>query len=184
VLKLTDPMLYAYPLLYIEHAGYMRLGEEEIVALRNHLSSGGALLVNDFWGEEEWEGFAGEIEKVLPGRSWTELTTEHPIFHAVYDLRGPMNRFQVPTIQFWNEDHDPSDPRSRLQSIYRGEGSEIMHVRALFDDQQRLMVLAILNSDVSAGWEREGEHEVYFRRFSEKVAYPLGINILFYLMTH
>ena len=59
-----------------------------------------------------------------------------------------------------------------------------MHVRALFDDDQRMMILAIHNSDVSDGWEREGENQQYFRQFSEKIAYPLGINIVFYLMTH
>ena len=46
------------------------------------------------------------------------------------------------------------------------------------------MVLAIHNSDVSDGWEREGENADYFALFSEPRAYPLGINIVFYLMTH
>jgi hypothetical protein len=40
------------------------------------------------------------------------------------------------------------------------------------------------NSDVSDGWEREQENETYFNQYSERVAYPLGINIIFYLMTH
>jgi len=95
-----------------------------------------------------------------------------------------MNRLQVPTIQFWNRDHDLSDPQSPLQTIFRGEGSEEMHVRALFDERQRMMIMAINNSDVSDGWEREGEDELYFRTYSERIAYPLGINIIFYLMTH
>jgi len=184
VLKLTNPGLTDYPLLYMEHAGYLRLSEEEVGALRRYLQSGGALFVNDFWGEEEWDGFAGEMNRVLPGRPWTELTAEHSVFHSVFELRGPVTRLQVPTIQFWNESHDPADPSSHLQRIYRGEGSEQMHVRALFDERQRMQILAVLNSDVSDGWEREGENELYFNRFSEKVAYPLGINIIFYLMTH
>src|SRR6266581_5747324 len=29
VVKLTDPMMFQYPLLYMEHAGYMRLSEDE-----------------------------------------------------------------------------------------------------------------------------------------------------------
>ena len=184
VVKLTDPTIFHYPLLYMEHAGYMRLTDDEVTALRKYLLSGGALLVNDFWGSEEWDGFAREIKRVLPGRAWTELTTDHPVFNCVYDLRGPMNRLQVPTIQFWNQDYDPKDPQSELQTIFRGEGSEEMHVRALLDDRRRMMILAIHNSDVSDGWEREGENELYFRRYSEKIAYPLGINIIFYLMTH
>jgi hypothetical protein len=184
VLKLTDPDLDRFPLLYIEHAGYMRLNEEEIVALRQFLLNGGALLVNDFWGSEEWNGFASQIRKVFPGRDWTELTTEHPVFSCVYNLRGPMNRLQVPTIQFWNQSYDPADPHSELQTIFRGEGSKEMHVRALLDDRSRIVILAIHNSDVSDGWEREGENEVYFRQYSERIAYPLGINIIVYLMTH
>jgi len=184
VLKLTDPTVFDYPLLYMEHAGYMRLSDEETAALRKYLLNGGALLVNDFWGVDEWNGFASQIKKVLPGCDWTELTTAHPVFNCVYDLRGPMNRLQVPTIQFWNRDYNPNDPNSRLQTIFRGEGSEEMHVRALLDDRQRMMILAIHNSDVSDGWEREAENEDYFSRYSEKIAYPLGINVIFYLMTH
>ena len=95
-----------------------------------------------------------------------------------------MRRLQVPTIQFWNRDNDPNDPQSPLQTIFRGEGSKEMHVRALLDDHQRMMILAIHNSDVSDGWEREGEDELYFTRYSERIAYPLGINIILYLMTH
>jgi len=115
---------------------------------------------------------------------WTELTTEHPVFNCVYNLRGAMSRLQVPTIQFWNRSYNPADPASELQTIFRGEGSKQMHVRALLDDRSRIMVLAIHNSDISDGWEREGENEAYFREFSEKIAYPLGVNIIFYLMTH
>ena len=184
VLKLTDPTLFQYPLLYMEHAGYMRLSEEEVVILRKYLLCGGALFVNDFWGSEEWNGFAAQINRVLPGREWTELTTDHPIFSCVYDLRGPMQKLQVPTIQFWNRSFDPDHPDAPQQTIFRGEGSEEMHVRALLDDHQRIMILAIHNSDVSDGWEREQENETYFNQYSERVAYPLGINIIFYLMTH
>lgn len=184
VIKLSDPMLSNYPLLYMEHAGYMRLSDDEVSALRKYLLNGGALFMNDFWGAEEWDGFAREIKRVLPDRIWTDLTTDHPIFNCVYNLRGPMSRLQIPTIQFWNQFYDPSDPRSELQTVFRGEGSKEMHVRALFDDHQRMMIFAIHNCDVSDGWEREGENEQYFKQFSEKIAYPLGINIIFYLMTH
>ena len=185
VLKLSDPALHDFALLYMEHAGYMRLSDAEVTALRTYLLGGGALFVNDFWGSQEWDGFAREIKRVLPGRAWTELRTDHPVFHCVFDLRGPLRSLQVPTIQFWNPDHDPGDPQSPpLQRVYRGEGSDEMHVRALLDDRQRMMILAIHNSDISDGWEREGENEEYFNKFSEKVAYPLGINVIFYLMAH
>jgi len=46
------------------------------------------------------------------------------------------------------------------------------------------MVLALHNTDDGDGWERGGENEDFFHLFSERRAYPLGINVVFYLMTH
>jgi hypothetical protein len=83
--------------------------------------------------------------------------------------------------------HNPDDPNSyvhRRPAFDRGEGSERMSVRALHDDKGNLMVVAFHNSDVTDGWEREGEHQDYFEVFSERVSYPLGVNLIFYLMTH
>ena len=40
------------------------------------------------------------------------------------------------------------------------------------------------NTDLGDGWEREGEDSWYFTEFSEKKAYPLGINIVTYALTH
>jgi hypothetical protein len=183
VLKLTNPELHDYPFLFMEHPGYMRLREPEVAALRKYLLAGGVLVVIDFWNTREWEGFAGQMKRVLPERTWTELTTDHPIFHCVFDLKGPMQRLQVPTMQFWNRAHNPEDPNAPLQ-IDRGVGSEKMSVRALLDDKGRIIAIAFHNSDISDGWEREGEHADYFHTFSEKISYPLGINLVFYLMTH
>ena len=59
-----------------------------------------------------------------------------------------------------------------------------MSVRALHDDKGHMMVIAFHNSDVTDGWEREGEYQDYFEVFSERVSYPLGMNLIFYLMTH
>jgi hypothetical protein len=184
VLKLTNPDLNHYPFIYMEHIERMALRPAEVTALRNYLLTGGVLLVNDFWGAVAWQNLKNEMSKVLPGRTWTELGLDHPIFNSVYNIRGPMSSLRVPSWQFWNQDYDPTDPRSNPTNRNRGEGYETMHVQALYDDKQRIMVLAIHNSDVSDGWEREGERLEYFKTFSEVRSYPLGINIIFYLMTH
>lgn len=184
VLKLTDPELGNYPFLYVTHPGFIKLSDEEVAALSAYLRNGGVMLVNDFWSQPDWDRFEEQMRVVLPGRSWSELGTDHPIFNCVYNIPGPMQRLQVPTLQFWDKSFDPRDPNSRLQRVDRGVGSETMHVRAWHDDRQRISVLAIHNSDVADGWERESESEDYFKTFSEKIAYPLGVNIIFYLMTH
>jgi hypothetical protein len=86
-------------------------------------------------------------------------------------------------MQFWVRNRNPDDPNAPLQ-IDRGPGSEKMAVRALLNDRGHIMVIAFHNSDISDGWEREGENADYFAVFSEKVSYPLGVNLIFYLMTH
>jgi hypothetical protein len=168
----------------MEHAGYMQLTEEEVSRLRNYLACGGALLVNDFWGRQEWDGFDREMRRVLPHHSWMQLSTNHALFRCVFDVGVPMHRMRVPTMQLWNEAFDPGDPWSQPHRVYRGDGSEEMTVRALCDEAGRIMVLAIHNSDISDGWEREGENDKYFERFSERIAYPVGINVIMYFMTH
>ena len=59
-----------------------------------------------------------------------------------------------------------------------------MHVRAMLDSKGRIMVIATHNCDNGDGWEREGEDDAFFHTFSERRAFPLGINIICYLMTH
>ena len=183
VLKITDPSLVEYPFILAAQPGAMELTEEEVTALRHYLQSGGVFWADDFWGSQGWTQFESQMAKVLPGRQWEELDIKHPLFHCVFDLKGPMNKLQSPSIHFWRRNYNPSDPSTPV-SAYRGPGSEDMHVRAWMDDQKRIMVLAFNNCDNGDGWERESDNEEYFRLFSEKRAYPLAINALFYLMTH
>ena len=58
------------------------------------------------------------------------------------------------------------------------------HYRGIVDDDGRLMTIICHNTDLGDGWEREGENHGYFKEYSEKWAYPLGINIITYAMTH
>ena len=183
VLKLTDPELTSYPVIMMEHVEGMRLPQDQTLILRRYLRAGGALMVNDFWGTAAWNNLASEMKRVLPDRNWVDLPLSHPLFHCIFELKGPMPNLQVPTIQFWNRDYDPGNPASRV-SVPRNFGWEDMHVRAWLDDKQRIMVLAFHNTDMPDGWEREGENPDYFKQFAEKRSYPLFINALYYLMTH
>jgi hypothetical protein len=58
------------------------------------------------------------------------------------------------------------------------------HYRGIVDDKGRIMVIICHNTDLADGWEREGENEYYYREFSLKKAYPMGINIVVYALTH
>jgi hypothetical protein len=65
----------------------------------------------------------------------------------------------------------------------RPDAREVHH-RVIYDDKGRIMVIATHNTDNGDGWEWEGDNHYYFAEFSEKIAYPLAINIIFYSMTH
>ncbi len=174
VLELTDPRLFDYPFIYILEPGRLVFSEEEVKILRNYLLNGGFLMVDDFWGEDEWYNFYYEIKRVFPDREPRELNLTHPIFHAVFDLK---EKPQIPSID--------AALRGRDYGItWEREDAQIPHYKAIYDDKGRMMAIICHNTDLGDGWEREGEDEWYFREFSEKKAYPLGINIVFYAMTH
>lgn len=172
VLELTEPEIFDYPFLYMIEPGSMDLTQPQIEALRRYLLSGGFLMVDDFWGEAEWENFLYQIRLVFPNRDPQELSIDHPIFHCVYDLQ---EKPQVPSIRGANW-------RSG-QTWERWDAQEV-HFKALYDDSGRMMAIICHNTDLGDGWEREGEDEDYFHEFSEKKAYPMGINIIFWAMTH
>jgi hypothetical protein len=170
VLELTDPALPDYPFVYMIEPGGMALSEDEAKALRRYLLGGGFLMVDDFWGEAEWDNFYQEIKRVFPEREPRELDVSHPIFSAVFPLK---EKPQVPSIHAF---------RSGLS--YERWDAQTPHYKALYDDQGRMMAIICHNTDLGDGWERESEDPEYFRRYSEPKSYPMGINIIFYAMTH
>ena len=172
-IRLTDPELSGYPFIYMVEPGSLYLTDAEIVALRKYLLNGGFLMLDDFWGEYEWANAADVIHQVLPDRAFTELPLDHPVYHCVFEIKS---KAQVPGIRYWQ--HSGGDTSER------GSDSAVVHHRAIFDDKGRMMVIATHNTDNGDGWEREGEDAAYFQQFSEKVSYPLGINIIFYAMSH
>ena len=174
IMRLSDPDLFHYPFIYLIEPGGIYLAPDEITALRRYLLNGGFLMVDDFWGEEEWRVFYQTIKQVFPDREPIELPLDHAIFHCVYDLK---EKPQIPAIGI------AIDGRSTGKTWER-EDAKTPHYRGIFDDKGRMMAIICHNTDLGDGWEREGEDPWYFTEFSEKKAYPLGINIIFYAMTH
>jgi uncharacterized protein DUF4159 len=171
IIELTDPALFDFPWIYLIEPGNMVLEDAEVAALRKYLLNGGFLMVDDFWGEYEWQNFYENIKRVFPDREPIELPLEHEIFHCVYDLK---KKPQVPSIHAWYSG----------RTFEGGGGDGLPHYRGIFDDKGRMMAIICHNTDLGDGWEREGEDPNYFKEMAEKWSYPLGINILTYAMTH
>lgn len=179
VMRLTDPRLPDYPFLYMIEPGGLVFRNEEVTALREYCLRGGFLMVDDFWGDAQYENLRSELQRVFPDRKPIELDASHEIFHCVYDLKEPP---QVPAI---NAARRMADGRiGSWEWSYDGSDTSTPHYRAIMDVEDRIMVLICHNTDLGDGWEREGENQWYFDEFSVKKAYPMGINIVTYAMTH
>jgi hypothetical protein len=167
-ISLADPELLRFPFLYAVEVGYMSLTEPEVLGLRRYLERGGFLVVDDFWGSREWANFEHEIRRVLPGRPIVEIPTEHPIFHAFYEIDEIV---QVPNVG-----------QGRFGGpTYEQDGYTPL-VRGIFDDEGRLMVAISWNSDLGDAWEW-AEDPFYPLRFST-YAYQMGVNLIVYAMSH
>lgn len=174
ILRLTDPDLANYPFLFASAPGALHFSDEEAAALRNHLLNGGFLLMDDFWGEREWENCEEALRTVFPDRKFFELPLSHPLYHGVFEIKEKHQNANV-----------GMGTRSEQTGVtWEGEDGREVHHRGIADDQGRLMVLALHNTDTADGWERENDNDYYFHNFSEKIAFPLGINIIYYAMTH
>ena len=175
VVRLTDPQLFDYPFIFMSDVGTAYLSEEEAVGLRQYLLRGGFLWVDDFWGTRAWEAWTGELTKVLSPAEYpiVDLPLDHPIFRGLYEI---LEVPQIPSIQHWRRSGGTGTSE-------RGQDSEEPHFRGVSDAHGRLMVLMTYNTDIADGWEREGESDEYFHRFSID-AYTVGVNVLLYVMTH
>jgi hypothetical protein len=176
VVNINEKELADYPWVYMVEPGRLRLKDKEVTALRNYLMNGGFLMADDFWGTQQWGNFEREIQRVLPGRSFVELPMDHAIFHCVFDFKGPKNSLLTLNGQ--------KARQGMTYEVHDGEICNELHVRAILDDKGRIMVIATHNCDNGDGWEREGEDDAFFHEYSEKRAYPLAINIIYYAMTH
>ncbi|MBX2839601.1 MAG: DUF4159 domain-containing protein [Gammaproteobacteria bacterium] len=170
-IKLTDPELGNQPFLYALEVGSMQLNQEEVDALRDYLLAGGFLFIDDFWGSWAWSNLAEQMERVFPGRAIVEIPDTHQIFNLVYEIEEIQ---QVPNRHNGVE-------YERL-GITHEEDGRTPHVRGIFDDQNRMMVLINWNTDLGDAWEW-ADHPQYPSHFST-YAVKLGINTVVYAMTH
>lgn len=176
VVDIDPEQMRHYPFLYMIEVGHINITDEEAKAMRDYMLNGGFIMVDDFWGTEAWENFEVALKQIWPDRKIEEIPLEHEIFHMVFPLKV---KPQIPHIRFAEY-----VIQQGITYEFDKPGSEHVHYRGVFDDKRRLMMIICWNTDTGEGWEQEGTDPWYFREFSEKYAYPLGINIIFYALTH
>ena len=172
VVRLTDDELFRCPFIEMEDVGTAQFSDEEVQRLRDYLLKGGFLWVDDFWGDYAWDNWVGEIQRILPEYNIVDLPLDHQLFSVFYQVPTIP---QIPAISFWR--------RSGGGTSERASESATPHIRAIFDQKGRILVLMSHNTDIADGWEREAEDEDFFYAFTGK-GYGVGINVVLWALSH
>ena len=150
---LMDDRLWDFPFLHVTGHGNFRLTDAEVVRLRDYLTRGGFLHVDDNYGLDE--SFRREIKRVFPDRELVDVPLSHPIYHVVYEFpKG------IPKI------HEHDGKPARGFGIFIGN---------------RLAVYYSSESDLGNGWEDLGTYgdppELH------EAALRMGVNLFVYAVT-
>jgi hypothetical protein len=189
-LKPVDPELFNHPWLYAVEVGHWYLSDEDAAQIREYLLRGGFLLVDDFHGSIEWEGFMESMRRVFPDRTVVEIPDDHEVFHVIYDLGGPVTPYDVARHQDeagaarvggYRKIQIPGVAALMNGVTYEKDGIT-PHWRGIFDDDGRLMVAINFNMDMGDAWEHADNP--YYPQMLTALAYRFGVNYVLYAMTH
>ncbi|MBC7605456.1 MAG: DUF4159 domain-containing protein [Burkholderiales bacterium] len=149
-----SPDLFSYPFVHMTGHGNVVFSEADVINLRNYLTSGGFLHIDDNYGMDQY--VRKEIKKLFPNTDMVEIPANHPIFQKPFPFPAG-----IPKIH----EHDGKRPQAFGIFI---EG--------------RLALLYTYETDLGDGWEDEEVHndplEVRLK------ALKMGTNILNYIFTN
>lgn len=150
VVTLSDPRVWDLPFLYMTGHGNVRWSESDLATLRQFLSSGGFLHIDDSYGMDE--SVRREVARLFPGEELVEVPLDHPIYHVVYSLpRG------IPKIH----EHD-AKPAQGFGIFLEG----------------RLVLYYSYQSDLGDGWEDPQVHGD--PPALRDTAFQMGVNLVAY----
>lgn len=153
-IQATDPELFNYPFLFLTGHGNIKFTDQEVLALREYLISGGFLFANDSYGLAS--AFGREMKRVFPEKELVELPFNQEIYHCRYKFPNGLPKIH---------EHDKKPPQ--------GFG-------IFWEDE--LVVFFAYESDIGDGWEDyEVHHDPPEKRLA---ALKMGANIVTYALTH
>jgi hypothetical protein len=150
----SSPDLLSYPFVHMTGHGNVVFSDADVANLRNYLSSGGFLHIDDNYGMDEY--IRKEIKKMMPNADLVELPASHPIFQKPYAFPSG-----IPKI------HEHDGKRPQAFGIFV---------------EQRLVLLYTFETDLGDGWEDpEVHHDNVEARLK---ALKMGANILNYIFNN
>jgi hypothetical protein len=159
---------YNWPWMNAGEMGDWKLTDAQAKTIREYLLRGGFLMLDDFWGPEEYGRFNDSMKLIFPDRPVVDIESKDAIFHSVYDLD---DRFQV--LGQW---------ALRGGGMSARAAGTVPHWMGVFDDKGRVMVAISFNNDLGDAWEwADGP------QYPEKMAglaIRIGVNYVVYSMSH
>ncbi|MFD2823699.1 DUF4159 domain-containing protein [Lacinutrix iliipiscaria] len=142
--------IFQFPFLHMTGHGNVFFSESDAENLKNYLTSGGFLHIDDNYGMQPY--ISKELKKVFPNQELVELPANHAIFNYVYKFPNGLPKIH---------EHDGKRPQAF----------------GLFHEN-RLVLLFTFESDLGDGWEDEVVHNDS-PEVREK-ALKMGANIIKY----
>lgn len=159
ILRLDDPEIFKYPVLYIVEVGSWNPTDEEAASLGEHLLKGGFLIVDDFRNGRELDNLEFQLRRVLPEGNMVMVEDSDEVFDSFFrvipaDVIPPYG----PGPPIWYGVYEDNDPTKRL------------------------MIIINYNNDIAEYWEFSDQG--YYSIDLANEAYKLGVNYVVYGLTH
>lgn len=152
VVEAGNKEIFNYPLIHITGHGNILFNMQEAGNLRNYLTGGGFLHINDSYGMEKY--VVREMKKIFPELEFVELPYNHPIYHQKYKFPDGLPKIH---------EHDGQAPRG-LGLIYN----------------RRLVCFFGIESDIGDGWEDPEIHNDPEEKRQQ--ALKMGANIVQFVL--
>lgn len=174
-ISLADPDLRRYPFLYSLEWGWAELTDAEVAGLRDYLLAGGFLMLDDFWGNQQWRNFAEQMGRVLPEYAIVDVPRDHAVFRSYYELEEEI--LQVPNV---------GNGRDIARGVPGASSSECgpcrAQLRGIFDESGRLIVAINWNTDLGDAleWAESPMYPLVYSTFASR----LFLNLIVYAMAY
>jgi len=152
--EVGSPDLLSYPFVHMTGHGNVVFSDNDIINLRNYLTSGGFLHIDDNYGMDQY--IRKEIKRVFPDNPLTELPATHPIFQKPFSFPAGLPKIH---------EHDNKKPQAFAIII-----------------ENRLVLLYTVETDLGDGWENQEVHNDPIDVRTK--ALKMGANILTYVFTN
>ena len=154
VVEPGSPDLFSYPFVHMTGHGNVVFSPSDQENLRNYLTSGGFLHIDDNYGMNQY--IRGEIKKLFPNNDLIEIPANHPIFQKPNSFPAG-----IPKIH----EHDGKRPQAFGVFV-----------------ENRMVLLYTYETDLGDGWEDAEVNNDPFE-IREK-ALKMGANILNYIFNN